>query len=50
MKNLISHTIAGLFQLSLFFMTIDKLVQVPKENLTKRIINIYINFIRPKQR
>ena len=42
MKNLISHTIAGLFQLSLFFMTIDKLVQVPKENLTKRAISRFL--------
>ena len=42
MKNLISHSIAGLFLLSLFFMTIDKLVQVPKENLTKRIILLFI--------
>jgi hypothetical protein len=42
MKNIISHSTAALFQLYLFFMTIDKLVYVPKENITKKIILLLI--------
>ena len=42
MKNIISHSTAALFQLYLFFMTIDKLIQVPKENITKKLILLFI--------
>jgi hypothetical protein len=42
MKNIISQTIAALFQLYLFFLTIDKLVNVPKENITKKLILLFI--------
>lgn len=42
MKKIISQTIAALFQLYLFFLTIDKLVNVPKENITKKIILLLI--------
>ena len=42
MKNIISHSTAALFQLYLFLMTIDKLVQVPKENFTKKLILLLI--------
>ena len=42
MKNIISQTIEALFQLYLFFLTIDKLVNVPKENITKKLILLLI--------
>ena len=42
MKKFLPQTLAGLFQMYLFFMTIDKLVKVPKENITKKIILLLI--------
>jgi len=42
MKNTLPDAIASLFQLYLFFWTIDKLVETPKYNITKKIILLFI--------
>lgn len=42
MKKLISFAGFGLSQLLLFFYTINVLVDVPKENLTKKVILLII--------
>jgi hypothetical protein len=42
MKKIISQIIAGLFQLYLFFITIEKLVHTPKDNIIKKTILLFI--------